>query len=70
MSATSQKYIIDTLSAQESWRLFRILAEIVDGFEDLSELPPCVSIFGSARPGADSDVYEETRRVARTLGGP
>ena len=69
MSATSQKYIIDTLSAQESWRLFRILAEIVDGFEDLSELPPCVSIFGSARPGEDSDVYEETRRVARTLGG-
>ena len=43
MSASSQQYIIDTLSAQESWRLFRILAEIVDGFEDLSGLPPCVS---------------------------
>lgn len=68
MNASSQQYIIDSLSAQESWRLFRILAEIVDGFEDLSGLPPCVSIFGSARPGEDQPVYEETRRVARTLG--
>ena len=68
MSASSQQYIIDTLSAQESWRLFRILAEIVDGFEDLSGLPPCVSIFGSARPKADHPVYEETRRVAKMLG--
>ena len=52
MNIASQQYVIDTLSAQESWRLFRILAEIVDGFEDLSGLPPCVSIFGSARPEA------------------
>ena len=68
MSTSSQQYIIDSLSAQESWRLFRILAEIVDGFEDLSGLPPCVSIFGSARPGSDHPMYEETRRVARILG--
>ena len=68
MNNASQQYVIDTLSAQESWRLFRILAEIVDGFEDLSGLPPCVSIFGSARPGPDHPVYEETRRVAKALG--
>lgn len=68
MNKASQQYVIDTLSAQESWRLFRILAEIVDGFEDLSGLPPCVSIFGSARSEAEHPMYEETRRVARTLG--
>ena len=68
MSNASQQYVIDTLSAQESWRLFRILAEIVDGFEDLSGLPPCVSIFGSARPKPGHPMYEETRRVARALG--
>ena len=68
MNTNSQQYVIDTLSAQESWRLFRILAEIVDGFEDLSGLPPCVSIFGSARPGEKHPMYEETRRVARALG--
>ena len=39
---------IDMLSIRESWRMFRILAEIVDGFETLSDLGPCVSIFGSA----------------------
>ena len=68
MNNASQQYVIDTLSAQESWRLFRILAEIVDGFEDLSGLPPCVSIFGSARPEAGAPIYEETMRVAKTLG--
>ena len=64
----SQQYVIDSLSARESWRLFRILSEIVDGFEELSELPPCVSIFGSARPKESSPVYEETRRIAKLLG--
>ncbi len=68
MNNSSQQYVIDSLSAKESWRLFRILAEIVDGFEDLNGLPPCVSIFGSARPKPDHPMYAETQRVARVLG--
>ena len=60
-----QQYVIDALSAQESWRLFRIMAELVEGFEDLNGLPPCVSIFGSARPKADNQMYQETVKVAR-----
>ena len=34
---------------QESWRLFKILSEIVDGFETLNDIGPAVSVFGSAR---------------------
>ena len=62
------QYVLDSLSVQESWRLFRILAEIVDGFEDLSDLPPCVSIFGSARAHPDSPIYKDTIRLAKLIG--
>lgn len=64
----NQQYVLDSLSAQESWRLFRIMAETADGFEDLSDLPPCVSIFGSARATPDSAIYKDTERVAALLG--
>ncbi len=58
---------IDHLSIKESWRLFRILAELVDGFESLSNIGPCVSIFGSARLDRDTPLYKETETVARLL---
>lgn len=58
---------IDQLSIKESWRLFRILAELVDGFETLSTIGPSVSIFGSARVSPDSPLYHETESIARML---
>lgn len=58
---------IDLLSIRESWRMFRILAEIVDGFETLNDIGPCVSIFGSARVKPDSPLYAETEQIARLL---
>ncbi|MBS5050457.1 MAG: TIGR00730 family Rossman fold protein [Desulfovibrionaceae bacterium] len=67
MVDTSRQYVIDGLSAQESWRLFRIMAEIVDGIETLSELPHCVSVFGSARAKPDDPVYKQTELIAREL---
>jgi ethanolamine utilization protein EutA (predicted chaperonin) len=68
MQFNQQQYVIDALSAQESWRLFRIMAELVEGFEDLNGLPPCVSIFGSARPKEDNPMYQQTMQVAKALG--
>ncbi len=58
---------IDLLSIRESWRMFRILAELVDGFETLSDIGPCISIFGSARSKPDSPLYAETEKIARLL---
>lgn len=58
---------IDQLSTTESWRLFRILSEIVDGFETMSKIGPCVSIFGSARVERESPLYRETEAIARLL---
>jgi len=62
-----RQYIIDALTIQDSWRLFKILAEFVDGFETLSELYPAVSIFGSARVKPGDEVYEKTVTIARKL---
>lgn len=62
-----EQYPVDDLSVRESWRIFRIMAEFIEGFEVLSEVPPAVSIFGSARsrPG-DSD-YQKAEIVAAKL---
>lgn len=53
--------------SSDSWRMFKIIAETVEGFETLNNLPPCVSIFGSARSKPDSEVYKETMKVAKLL---
>ena len=45
-------------SAHDSWRLFRILSEFVDGFETLSSIGPSVSIFGSARLKHSNPYYQ------------
>ncbi len=63
----SRQYLIDDLSVTESWRLFRIMAEIVDGFEELGEIRPAVSIFGSARVPATDPLYQDTARLAGLL---
>lgn len=47
--------------------MFRILAEIVDGFETLSDLGPCVSIFGSARVKPENPLYAEGETIAKLL---
>lgn len=66
-SSQEGQYVIDALTIQDSWRLFKILAEFVDGFEALSELYPAVSIFGSARVRPGDETYEKTVVIARKL---
>lgn len=64
---SSKQYLIDDLSIAESWRLFKIMAEIVDGFETLADHGPAVSIFGSARVRENTPLYDQTRDMARKL---
>lgn len=52
---------------RESWRVFQIMAEFVEGFEQLSRVTPAVSIFGSARTLEDHPWYEKAETVARLL---
>jgi uncharacterized protein (TIGR00730 family) len=60
-----QQYVIDEITISESWRLFRIMAEFVDGFETMADVYPAVSIFGSARVPPGHPLYEKTMTIAR-----
>jgi len=62
-----KQYVIDSLSIEESWRVFRIMAEFVDGIETLSEVHNAVTIFGSARVKSDDIYYKKTEILARLL---
>jgi len=48
----------------ETWRVFRIMSEFVEGFETLKDLGPAVTIFGSARTKKDEWAYKATLKVA------
>ena len=52
----------------ETWRVFRIMAEFVEGFDELSNIGPAVSIFGSAREPVGSPYYNLTVETARAIG--
>jgi uncharacterized protein (TIGR00730 family) len=62
-----KQFIIDAMTVRDSWRLFKILAELVDGFEALMEVYPAVSIFGSARLKPGDETYEQAVVIARRL---
>jgi len=52
---------------RESWKIFQIMAEFVEGFERLSQIRPSVSIFGSARTPPDDPLYKLTEDIALEL---
>ncbi len=53
--------------AHSSWQLFKIMAEFVEGFEKLSKIGPCISIFGSARTKPGHKYYDLTVEIAKKL---
>lgn len=57
-----------TSSTTESWRVFRVMAEMVEAFDTLNSLQTnCISIFGSARATPDTPHYQATEKIARLL---
>jgi uncharacterized protein (TIGR00730 family) len=62
-----KQYVVDDITIQDSWRLFRILAEFVEGFEALSQFHPSVSIFGSTRVKPGEEVYIKAEQIGRLL---
>src|SRR5690554_5919417 len=55
------------IKSADSWAIFKIMAEFVDGFEKLAKIGPCVSIFGSARTPQDHPSYQLAEDAARLL---
>ena len=52
---------------KDTWRVFRIMGEFVEGFEVMSRIGPCVSVFGSARTPPGTPYYELGVAVGRAL---
>lgn len=59
--------IDDALMTRESWKIFQIMAEFVEGFERLARIRPSISLFGSARVSADHPSYQKAEETARLL---
>ena len=64
---SAQPMINDSDLTRESWKVFQIMAEFVEGFEKLVAIKPSVSMFGSARLGQEHPLYEFGEQVARLL---
>ena len=64
----NNQYYLDNVERDDTWRMFRILAEFVEGFDTLSSLGcPAVSIFGSARTDEHHQDYQLARSIAERL---
>lgn len=58
---------MEDLAKSDTWRVFRIMAELVEGFEALNNIGPAVTIFGSARLAPGSPYYNKCLKVAEQL---
>jgi uncharacterized protein (TIGR00730 family) len=63
-----EQYVIDDFTSKDTWRIFRIISEFVEGFEMLARIPPAVAIFGSARQEPGSVAYRKAQEIASLLG--
>lgn len=55
------------IKASDSWQIFKIMSEFVEGFEKMSRIGPCVSIFGSARTKPENPYYKLAEEIAFKL---
>ncbi|MGD0355592.1 MAG: TIGR00730 family Rossman fold protein [Dehalococcoidia bacterium] len=64
----ADKYEINSLEKEESWRLFRYIGELVEGFDKLSGIEPAVTIYGAAVATPDQADYQNAKQIAYLLG--
>ena len=62
------EYEIEKLAKEESWRMFRIIGELVEGFDTLTGIEPAVTIYGSARLTEINHLWGQTEEIAYRLG--
>ena len=55
------------IKANDSWALFKIMSEFVEGYERLGAIGPCISIFGSARTEATHPTYQLTKKISYAI---
>ncbi len=63
--SNEEQYLIDNIKINDTWRIFRIISELVEGFDDLSKLDKAVTVFGSARVKEDDVYYHKARFLGK-----
>jgi uncharacterized protein (TIGR00730 family) len=63
----TERYEINQLEKEESWRMFRIIGELVEGFDALSQITPAVTVYGSARARPGDSVYDMAETIGRAI---
>ncbi|MGB0393455.1 MAG: LOG family protein, partial [Flavobacteriaceae bacterium] len=67
MSALKASKNWESTKANDSWALFKIMSEFVNGYESMSAIGPCISIFGSARTQPNHPYYIKTVEIAEKI---
>jgi len=67
LNGNDMQYLIDDMKVGDTWRIFKILAEFVEGFEKLSKIDPAVTVFGSARVKETDPHYQLAREIGSKL---
>ena len=63
-----QREFLDNRNKEKDvWRLFRVLSDLTDAFDELDDIPPAVSIFGSARERPGHFYYEKATEISKGL---
>lgn len=57
----------NAIKTNDSWAIFKIMGEFVNGFEKMSKIGPCISIFGSARSQPGDENYELTVKISQKI---
>jgi uncharacterized protein (TIGR00730 family) len=57
----------NAIKTSDSWQIFKIMSEFVEGFEKMSKIGPCVSVFGSARTKPDNKYYQQAEEIGYLL---
>mgnify|MGYP001358489054 CR=1 FL=1 len=57
----------NAIRTSDSWQIFKIMSEFVEGFETMSKIGPCVSIFGSARTKPNNKYYKQAEDLGFLL---
>lgn len=66
-SETEKQFLIDEFRLEESWRIFKIIGEFVEGIDTMHDIGRAVSIFGSARTTPDSPYYKLASEIASLM---
>ena len=67
MDQTNHSSMSLDFAVKDTWRIFRIMGEFVEGFETLAQIPRAVAVFGSARTLPGSRDYEDAEAMGRAL---